>query len=1207
MTFTPEQTRAVHTRAKDLLVSAAAGSGKTSVLAERVIHMITDEARPVGIERLLVVTFTEAAAAEMKGRVRKSLARKIKENPRSGYLKKQELLIEHAAISTIHAFCRSVIRDYFHLIDLDPDFKISDETEAELLKADVMKELLSDLYEGDEELNARVFGTDGERLFFDLVEIYGDRATDGSLGERVMELLDFSRGEPWPEAWLTAQMDGGEAEDEWRNYLAEDIKDSLEDALEAACANAADASSPLIHPKYAEVIDSDAASVRSCVSAAEKGLDALYDALGFEFGRLSTAKVKGLSSEEEAAATELKEHIKSRRDNDVKAAIAELRDKIFIKSPEEQIRDGLMAERAVRGLCGMALELGRRFQAAKREKNLLDFSDLEHYCIEILVDSESGKPTEAALELSNRFDEIFVDEYQDSNAVQELIVSSIAGGVHGKARNMFMVGDVKQSIYRFRLANADIFNEKYERYGTGGGEGELILLSKNFRSRKSVLDAVNAICSRIMSPKLGGCEYTEDEALSLGAGDYGPDGPEHVAELIAIEDADNADGDAEDTLGGEIQELSNAELEAAAAAARIKALVDGPEAFMITADNGTRPARYRDIAVILRSPRSVAEAYVKVFREYGVPAASDVASGYFDTAEVLTALSFLRIIDNPRQDIPLAAVLYSQAYGLTAADLLMIRAAQQDAGDFYDAVIAYVETGGNGALRAKLEKFVENLNKWRGLAAQTGVSDLLLTVLEETGLYLFQGLAASGAARQANLRVLHDCAAGYEKTQMRGLFHFLRYIDSIIRSKKDSGAGMSRPETADAVTIMSIHKSKGLEFPVVIVCGMGRKFNLRDAQARLVFHNRMGIGTMAVDLENRVFSDTLKRRAISKKLRQESVSEELRVLYVAMTRAKEKLILIGRVKDYDKIAKKAAGLGEGKLPYRLLKKNERFIDFIIQGIAAPGSPVAVRRMTGGEIQSGRPQDITEITTELPEIEPGRDYSGRRAEIMDEMYFVYPHITETTVPGKLSVTEIKRLFPDAEDAAPLVLADDVSDILREPEFLRADKALSAPARGTALHTVLERLDFSLHQTAEDIAGLTAELTERRILLPEEAAAVDVTKILLFLKSPLARRIRQAGKVWRERPFVISVPASDINPAWRTGEIMVHGIIDCLFLNNEKLTLSDYKTGRFTGEADARARYGLQMSYYKKAAEALLGMPVDEVVLYYFDVGREVKIL
>lgn len=1159
--FTQEQAKAISMRGGDLLLSAAAGSGKTSVLVQRVVGVVTDRARPVDISRLLVVTFTDAAAAEMRERVRAAIDDLLADDPGNAYLRRQQSQLADASIMTIHGFCLRVLRQFFHVADLDPLFVVADETEAEILKHDVLNELLEDAYLRD------------DPVFLELVEIYGGSVTDDALGSQIIRLHDFAESDTSPKQWL----ERAGAEDlspdavrnaPWYRLLTDDMRDILEDALDAAQRALILAGTTLLHDKYLIILATDVDNVEKCLAALDDGWDALRLALDFEFDRLVAPKVKNLSEDEQEQAAAIIRQISDLRE-DVKA-VKTLRERYIQKPFDNMMTDLNMSQRATKCLCDLAAEFSERFAAAKRARNLLDFGDLEHECLKILRDDQSP----AAAELSARYDEIFVDEYQDSNAVQELILACVSG----HRRNRFMVGDVKQGIYRFRLADPEIFEATREALG----RDRVVALSTNFRSRRAVLDAANFVFKRIMSKKLGGTDYGENERLHFGAA-YGDDEERHLTELLCVQtDGSGADEREHDE---DLTELSNTELEAAAAANYLRGLLDSK--FTISGKDGPRPIEPSDVAILLRSPRNLSEIYIEALKNQGIAAESDVGQGYFESPEVLTALSFLRVIDNPKQDIPLAAALYSRVYGLTASELFWVRRSC-DARYLYDAALWYAENG-DGEARDKLARFFADLRRWRELAARERLSALLWTVLEDSTLFLLEGAMPGGALRQANLRALHAYAVGYEKTRMRGLFNFIRFIDKIMETGKDHAFRPAREEISNAVRIMSIHKSKGLEFPVVMVCGLGRKFNLQDVQARLLFHKDLGIGAKAFDMESRVISDTPKRLAISAKLRQESISEELRILYVAMTRAREKLILTGIVKPG---ATHDAHPGT-QLPYRLLKKNNCYMDFLLQALAGRNAPVRIINQSPASPPAAQADTAPKKSLYVE----NSDYR-----LADKLFYEYPHALAAKIPRKLSVTEVKRLYYSEQIRESGQILEPGKEDLPEPAFM-GSKSLGAAARGTVFHIILERLPMELNSAAQ-VAAFIASLVDAKFLSPAEAALVNVTKIAKFLDSPLAGRIRAADRLWREQNFILSVPAADINPAWsaQPGHIMVHGIIDCVISEGGRLTLIDYKTGRFTDPATEMRRYRPQMTIYARAVAEHFGREVDDAIMYYFDNGQ-----
>ncbi|MCL2407181.1 MAG: helicase-exonuclease AddAB subunit AddA [Defluviitaleaceae bacterium] len=1181
--YTYEQNLAIKTRNTDLLVAAAAGSGKTAVLTERVISIISDEKNLTNISELLIVTFTEAAAAEMRARIRSSLTKAI--DTSSAHLKSQILQLNNASITTFHSFCLSVIRKYFYLTDIDPFFKVADAAEAEILKRDIMDGLLEDMYTNDTELNRRVLGENGNALFIDLLEIYSGAITDQMLGDSVIRLHDFARGEAHPEAWLkNAAVDDSEMFETsgWYAFFMSEVINILTNALAASKTNLEMAGSFLLHEKYVDTIRKDYENINNCVNTVNNGWDALFHALNFEFATLSSAKVKCLSDGDNESATSLKEKIRTNRDNFIKKPIKKLRDKFYIKDNAETISDLRKANRCVKGLCGLAMELSRRFISAKREGNLLDFSDLEHECIATLT-ADGGV---AASELADKYKHIIIDEYQDTNSVQELILSYVTEKKQNS--NTFMVGDVKQSIYRFRLANPEIFNDKYESYEKLEDEiysdKHLITLSKNFRSRKIVLDAVNALCSQILTKTFGGTDYNADEQLYFGATVYGGDNEdrdEHRTEIILISQSENGDSiDESDPLNDFTDSISKTETEAAVAAERVKTLLD--EGFMVTEKDGTaRPAEPRDIALLLRSPKSSADVFVRAMQKNGVSVISDNSYGYFDAPEVLVAISFLRIIDNPRQDIPLASVLHSRyaEIMLSASDLLEVRRFNE--GQLYDVIMAYSQNGINGVIKNKLAIFLDKLHNLRRISVMEGISAVTTAVVQ---MIKVEHNSPKYRTVMENLNALPELAENFENTRMRGLFHFMKFIDKVIESKKDYNMGANN-DIGNAVRIMSIHKSKGLEFPIVLLCGLGRKFNMRDSYNKVLFHNGLGVGTIATDLGMRVYSDTPKRLAISEKLREDAVSEELRVLYVAMTRAREKLIMLGYAK---KTIEEFIGIVENcedhKIPYNMLKANTSFMDFIMQAAVRSGynNDAFVLSVANG-VRDNRNETI------LTDIKSVEDIS-----ISEQI------IKTVKIPRKLSVTEVKRLFYSSETSESEKLPEFYNN-LRLPvssAFASATGEFNAAQHGTLMHLVLERLPKNA-QTNEDISKLLEELVSTGILNNVEADAVDISRIFKYLQSPLAARIRGADALWREQNFTINLSAGEINPEWHwvDEQVMVHGVIDCIFMEGENLILVDFKTGRQLTNVEIDKLYGTQMRIYEKAAELIFGRSVSESIVYF----------
>ncbi|MCU6732727.1 helicase-exonuclease AddAB subunit AddA [Diplocloster agilis] len=1227
--WTEEQQRVLDARKKNVLVSAAAGSGKTAVLVERIIRMVTDPEDPVDIDRLLIVTFTNAAAAEMRERITKAIESRLEEQEGNGHLQRQLTLIHNAQISTIDSFCLYVIRNYFHVIELDPNFRVADEGELKLLKSDVAAELLEECYEK------------GEEDFLHFVECYSTGKSDKGLEELILQLYEFSMSYPWPKEWLSecAQAyrvgDSKELEESlWmgaiRRYLGQVLAELKEQTRQAV---------ELIHQPDGPYMYEDA------LQGDMKLLDQLCGcgtyleyAEAFEnlvFVRLSSKKDANVSDEKRQAVKEGREQIKK--------VLKGLKEQFFYSSAAQVLLDIQNSRENMEVLMGLVLDFSEKLSRKKKEKNLVDFPDLEHYALEILVErTEDGWTARPAAEdLKNYFTEIMIDEYQDSNLVQEMILNSISREKDGHP-NIFMVGDVKQSIYRFRLARPELFMEKYDTYSKEDHAAyQRIDLHRNFRSRLEVIDCVNFIFQRIMSKTLGNVEYDGDAALYPGA-DY-PEAPcENQAELLLL-DPDSPDEMEEET------EANARELEARAVAGRILELKESQKVWDRDL-NEYRPARYSDMVILLRTVSGWAQTFTQILLSYGIPAHTSSQTGYFSTLEVQVVLNLLRLIDNPRQDLPLASVLKSPVAGLCGEDLALIKSAYPSL-RFYECCEQYA-LGPEGEevqeafygekdslveplsqpvrkkrVADKLRSFYRLLESFREKVPYTAIHELLWQILRETGYGDCAAAMPGGAQRLANLNMLVEKALDFEKTSYRGLFHFIRYIEQLQKYDVDFGEASLLGENEDAVRIMSIHKSKGLEFPIVFVSGMGKSFNKQDVRSKIVIHPDLGVGADYVDPALRVKTPTLIKKAVQRQTDLENLGEELRVLYVALTRAKEKLIMTGAVKKLaerleagDGVADESGGAGTGSGRLSFLKRTSAgsYLDWIL--------PVALNSDSGIEIKplsllelvglEARQQVTQKLSKEaLFEWDPDEVYDPQLREILEKrLNYQYPYRKEAALKAKLSVSEIKRMGQYEADEPQDQMYEEPDIIPLLPQFIQKEgKEMTSAQRGTVYHKALECLEYQEMQKEERIRERLRILAQDGILTPQEIKVVDVSRILLFGKSSLAKRMAAAekeGRLWREQQFVLEVPAAEVYPDYQ-GEayVLIQGIIDVYFQEEDQLVVADYKSDRIRPgrEGELAARYQVQLNYYQRALEQLTGKKVKEKLIYSLEAGKEIRVL
>ncbi|MCA0754599.1 helicase-exonuclease AddAB subunit AddA [Paenibacillus sp. N4] len=1273
-TWTDDQWDAIVTSGSNILVAAAAGSGKTAVLVERIIRKISDS---TDVDRLLVATFTKAAAAEMKDRIRLALEKELEKQPDSEHLRRQLALMNRASITTLHSFCLDVIRRFYPLIGLDPGFRIANETESELLRLDVLDQLFERKYEGA--------GDDG--AFLRLADRYGGERGDEPLYRLVLQLYDFSQSHPWPEHWLSQTADAfhvGSAQElrdsEWVSSLKADILLTLEGArslLEQALRLTREPAGPA---PYAASFDEDLELVNGLLETV-RTTDWEY-----WFGPFQTAafgKLKAMRGSEYDKG--LQEKAKELRDQ-AKKLVTTLGDELFGRPAGQFVEELQELAPLMRALADLTAEFALGYEEAKRAKGLLDFGDLEHYCLRILRDPASAPdnlmPSIAALEYQRQFDEILLDEYQDTNMVQEAIVSLIERPGRG---NRFMVGDVKQSIYRFRLAEPKLFLQKYKAYGAGlqesadegGPQGLRIDLARNFRSRAEVVDGVNAVFHSIMRESVAEMEYDERAELVCGAS-YPPASPDGSCVVeFAVLNKGAADAGGEDESGEDqadapddpdyaqqtsaaeaAAELKTAQLEARWIAQQLHLLRERDFQVYDGKRREKRPLQWRDVVILLRATQQWAPVIIEELQAAGIPAYAELNSGYFDAIEVETMLSLLRVIDNPYQDIPLAAALRSPIFSINAEELSRIRILSANS-SYYDAVL---QAAGDLLLeeetRGKLSRFLDSLDRWRSEARQGSLADLLWEIYRETGYYDFVGGLPGGMQRQANLRALHDRARQYEATSFRGLFRFLRFIERMRDSGGDLGTARALGEQEDVVRIMSIHKSKGLEFPVVFAAGLGKQFNQQDIRSAFLKHKELGFGPRFVDLNLRVSYPSLPYLAIRRAMRMEMLAEEMRILYVALTRPKEKMFLVGTVSDA--VAKLNRWLssidGQGSLSDFHIASARSFIDWL--------GPLAARQLAGS---GGLPEEesaahsnwqagIVSATAfgsdaaaamehaEQPDDEMAErlqavtsssvlEQEERDEELRERLEWEYPHRHAAALAAKTSVTEMKRLHAEIpEDAEPLFMGqfnggsgketddDDrggaiqppgsYSFRLRRPAFME-EISLSAAEKGTVNHLLMQHVDLSEAPDCEVLQHALAGMVERRLLTSKQAQAIDIQAVAQFFRSELGTRLLHADWVRREVPFSCLFPADRVYPgadgSLTSEPILIQGVIDCLFEDDRGVVLLDYKTDRiYKGQwAEAAERHRFQLELYAEAIESVIGRKVNECHVFFFDGGQSVQ--
>ena len=1234
VTWTKDQQKVISLRNRSILVSAAAGSGKTAVLVQRILGMIMDPVHPVDIDRLLIMTFTRAAAGEMKERISRALEQALYENPDNEHLQRQMTLIHTAQITTIDGFCSYVIRNYFHLIGLDPGYRTGDEGEIKLLKQDVLKSLLEDYY------------AKGEERYAYFVECFCPGKSDDGLKDLILKMYDTAMSSPYPQEWLNSCMDSYKIDDikdlknqKWMKLLWNCVKEELKEALVLA----EEARRICLQPDgpyyYEDAINSDRLTIQELMDAAcREEFDEMAGLLdGLSYARLSTKKDADVQERK-------KEQVKALREEE-KTMIKEISTRYFSYSEKEVAEIMKSCRKPLEMLVELTREFIERFGQQKREKNILDFTDMEHFALEILMkkDGDEVHMSQAARELSQKYEEVFVDEYQDSNLVQEYITNCVSGWVRGK-KNTFMVGDVKQSIYRFRLARPELFVEKYKRFSKEDSEEQRIDLHKNFRSRPQVLDGVNFLFRQIMGEDLGGISYDEDAALYPGA--VFPEGQseEFVKTEVLLVEKDGPELEDE-------TELKNAqELEALAIAHKIREMV-GTEKILDKDTGEYRRMEYGDIVILLRTFTGWAEVFSEVLSAQGIPSYTTSKTGYFSAVEVVTLLNYLRVCDNPLQDIPMAGVLRSPIVGCTSQELAMIRS-EYPGGMLYNSVRAYLGDGqlelfpaqdGKTCLKQKLEHFVEQLEEIRSMAAYTPVHELITLILERTGYGKYARALPDGEQRSANLSMLVEKAMEYEKTSYRGLFHFVKYMEQLRKFEVDYGEVNLSGAGQGSVQIMTIHKSKGLEFPVVFAAGMGKQFNFQDVNAGLVVHPDLGIGTDAVLPEKRIVASSLHRQMLRRQLLQENLGEEIRVLYVALTRAKEKLILTGTIGKLDKqmvFLSRFLNRQEELLPVETRVKAKNYWAYVLPALARHrcmeplfeeyGIPVSkknplydapaefvVKKVTAQDLAGTEVlrQAGDEICREIMvNWDPNQVYDEKiRQELSERFAFSYPFEHLKEIPVKVSVSELKKRgsHEEWEVEENVYFEPDIVPLI--PDFVEKKvEQYTGAARGTAYHRVMECLDYGKTDTAEELKLQIQTLTEQKKMREEEAESIYIGDIRRFLNGELGKRMRLAaldGRLVREQPFMISRRARDLDEHWDSEErVLVQGIIDAYFLEEEEIVLVDYKTDRVRigEEQQLVERYHTQLEDYACALERVTGKKVKEAYIYSFALGKEIRL-
>lgn len=1194
--WTDRQLDVINTRNRNILVSAAAGSGKTAVLVERIIKMITDNEDDTDIDQLLVVTFTRAAAGEMKERIRERLEKMAEGNPKDANLRKQLSLIHNASISTIDSFCATVVKENFDKIDLDPNFRIADNTEIEMLKADCVSDLLEEYYEkADED-------------FMILAKQYSSGKIMDNLGELILELYKKSTGSINPKKWLencSAYYKAGTLEDVEKMpfiiKLMEIAKSQVEDCLrdmDRALKITREPDGPNYESKLTPYIDS---------------IEKIRDSRNYEEMRKSFNLIESVTLANDKNCDQNKKKAVQNIKKDVNTRLGKLKTKLFTQSLEEIFYDIKKCKPSVDMIIKLTIEFTDRFTKLKEEKSIMDFNDQAHFALKILNDEdENGNPhpSEVAKEMSHKYKEIMIDEYQDSNYIQEAILSSVSRGQN--INNMFMVGDVKQSIYRFRQAEPKLFLSKFDEYSESPkADNCKIILDRNFRSRKEVVDAVNSIFDFIMNKNVGGIDYRDGNGLVTGAAfEPAPDSQDNVTEAVLVEGEEKKD-------------------EASYVAEKILEITDPVNGMKVTGKDGKlRPAKFSDITILLRSLKGNGEIYLEELENKGIPAYSESKTGYYETIEIKTIMSMLTIIDNPRQDIPLATVLKSPMFRFSDEELAIIKS-ENLCDDFYDNIMIYAANGAEFEIIKKINRFIYLLNKYRDMVNYTGVYDLINEILKDTGYDYYISAMPNGKRRHLNIEALKQKAVNYENISYKGLFNFVRYIEKIQYLDVDDGEASTSSENDNAVKIMTIHKSKGLQFPIVFLCNTTGK--MKPDTDKIAVDEAGGIGVDFIDEELHLKAPTLIKNVIRLENLEEEMAERQRILYVALTRAQEKLFIVARCKDLEKAMEKC-GAEDGKtsdiMPYSEIVGAGNMFDWMLKP-ANESEFIELKAIEKSDIEISEIENaINESSKEnvIELIEKSKSDLDAEEKIKNAFSFVYPYVDDITMKSKASVTEIKKdRLSSSQDEEAESFFDEKEEELPEiiPKFEEHDismnERLTGAKRGTAYHRVFELLDMNCESyTVKNVKEMIDNFVKKGYMEMIEADSIYIKDIVEFTKTNLFKRMKEAEKnnsLFRERKFLMGLPARkfseediEVIESPKEGEeiMIVQGIIDVCFLEDGEYVIADYKTDNVDTMEELVKRYKIQLECYKIAIEKISGIKVRDMIIYSVKLGQEIRI-
>ena len=1187
--WTKEQLQAIKKNGNNILVAAAAGSGKTAVLVERIINKIINE--KIDIDKLLIVTFTNAAASEMREKILEALYEKIEEEPQNVHLQKQINLIGRASICTIDSFCLDVVKNNFYEIDISPNFRIADTAELELIKQETIEELFEEKYETE------------DKEFLNLLETYTTYIGDEPLKELILNIYNFIQSTPFPIEWLEKQtlkynlnneIDNDFAQSVWGKIIINSVKEEILDAK----VKTQKVRDNIIRfdelKKYVLVLNEDI-NVLDNFLKLEKWDDIYNYSLSMTFEKWPVDRKIELEEKE----------ISKEKRNEIRKQIKKTLE-IIDSNSKQANEDICYMYNTLNALKNIVIQYDKLLKQNKKEKNVVDFSDIEHMALNILLKKdENGKhiPTQTALKYSNKFVEIAIDEYQDSNLVQESILTAISN-----KRNIFMVGDVKQSIYKFRQARPELFIEKYEKYNNANEDETNCLdnetkiqLFKNFRSRKNILDTTNIIFKDIMSKELGDINYNEKEYLNLGASyEELENGIAANTDICVIDSKEN---NPEEENDGTIEEpIENIELEAKFVAKKIRQMLDSKK-LIFDKKYGNREITYKDIVILLRSTKDKANIFETELANLSIPVYSDTSLEYLNSIEIQVIMSLLKIIDNPMQDIPLVCVLRSIIGGFTDNELISIRLENKEKISFYEAMKRYEESNNQEKLSEKILNFFNKINSWKQEAQYLELDEFIWKIYNDTGYYNYVSAMPDGILRQANLKLLFEKAKQYEKASFKGLYNFINFIDKVRTSSGDLSSAKLIGENENVVRIMSIHKSKGLEFPVVFLCNSNKKFNVQDLNNQVLLHQDLGFGLTHIETDKKLQYSTLAKEAIKLKSKEEIISEEMRILYVALTRAKEKLIITGVQNDIEKQLKEKQELlniylDEEKINKNILKKYKSYLDWI-ELVYLKNKDlnimnfenIAKEEITKKVVDN---QNINEVSLKNIKLEPNEHQTK---EIKTKLEWQYQYLELSKLESKSSVSKIKQLANEDELS---------KQITKTPKFLKEkNNILSGAQKGTLIHLCMQKLNEKEDYTYEKIEKLIEEMLFKNIITKIEADSIDINKMLQFTKSNIWQELRKAKLVEKEKAFYINLPADYIYNNGLKDEILIQGIIDLFYINEQdELILVDYKTDYVKDEEELLEKYNKQLELYEMALEQSLNKKVSKKYIYSTHLNKEI---